>query len=268
MTIDKFDVIDAHIHLEQYDAECCARIVHEAEHYAIKGMVAVSMDLQSSKRTYLLHKRFGEIIIPAYGFHPEQQLPSQEEENQLVTWIRERYRQHDAFVIGEIGLPYYTAQEVKASGGMFEVEPYVLFLERMLLLAKELNKAVVLHAVYEDAELVLDLLQKHHITMAHFHWFKGSESSTARMIENGYYISITPDVFVEDEIRELVKGYPLEYMMVETDGPWPFEGPFKGKKTEPYMVIEVVKEIARIKELSIAEVASQIYQNSCKFYGI
>ena len=77
---------------------------------------------------------------------------------------------------------------------------------------------IVLHAVYEDADIVCDLLEKYKVSRAHFHWFKGSDETMKRMMRNGYYISITPDVLHKEKIRKIVSYYPLEYMMVETDG--------------------------------------------------
>ena len=76
---------------------------------------------------------------------------------------------------------------------------------------------------------------------AHFHWFKGDQKTITRMIENGYFISVTPDVCYEKEIRDLVSIYPLEKMMVETDGPWPFEGPFQGQITHPSMIHQSIQ---------------------------
>ena len=32
--------------------------------------------------------------------------------------------------------------------------------------------------------------------------------------------------------------------MVETDGPWPFEGPFRGEETHPHMIHAVIEQIA------------------------
>jgi TatD DNase family protein len=133
-------------------------------------------------------------------------------------------------------------------------------------LAAELDKTIVLHAVYEDAELVLDLLERYFIRKAHFHWFKGSPSTVERLLRNGYYISVTPDVLYEPEIRELAAVFPLDHLMVETDGPWPFEGPFSGRVTEPVMVGDVIREIAVLRGLEIREVNEIIRNNSKQFY--
>lgn len=258
--------IDAHIHLEQYsEVDCKAIALHASQHY-VQHIVAVSMDLASSKRTYELWRQYGDLIIPAYGYHPEQSLPTELQERQLMDWITERHNAQQRFAIGEIGLPYYSALEAKEQGKSFALDPYIAFLDRMLAFAKCLERPVVLHAVYEDASIACDLLEKHHIQKAHFHWFKGPLNTINRMIEKGYYISITPDVFVEEEIRELVRNYPLSQMMVETDGPWPFEGPFAGRITEPTMVVDVVNEIARLKELSPSIVAEAVYNNTLRLY--
>lgn len=258
--------IDAHIHFEKYTDEQCDAIVQRAANDGIAGIVAVSMDLASSKRTRQLSQRYPHIVIPAYGFHPEQQLPTAGQEAELVSWIIERHKKGEQFAIGEVGLPYYNALEAKQNNLPFPYEPYIAFLDRMLLLAKQLNKPVVLHAVYEDAQTTLELLRKHNIRKAHFHWFKGPEESVVQMIEAGYHISITPDVYVEQEIRTLVQRYPLELMMVETDGPWPFEGPFDGRSTEPAMIVDVITEIAKIKQLTVDAVAEAVYQNTIQFY--
>src|SRR5690606_34414507 len=148
---------------------------------------------------------------------------SAEEEVALVGWIRERAAAGEAFSIGEIGLPYYTELEAKENARSFDLQPYIAFLERMLILAKELERPVALHAVYEHADIVCELLEKYEISKAHCHWFKGSPGTLERMKRAGYFISITPDVIYEEEIQIIVKHYPMEQLMVETDGPWPLK---------------------------------------------
>ena len=88
------------------------------------------------------------------------------------------------------------------------------------------------------------------------------------MIKNGYFISVTPDVCYEKEIRDLVSIYPLEKMMVETDGPWPFEGPFQGQITHPSMIHQSIRMIADIKKLPINDVYKQLYSNTKAFYEL
>ena len=112
---------------------------------------------------------------------------------------------------------------------------------------------IILHAVYEDADIVCDLLEKYKVSRAHFHWFKGSDETMKRMMKNGYYISITPDVLHKEKIRKIVSYYPLEYMMVETDTVEFQEGVI----THPRMIRDVLKEISVIKTYLLIRLQKQ-----------
>src|SRR5262249_667208 len=149
-------------------------------------------------------------VKPAFGYHPEQQLPTEQECNELFKWLKEHRYQMAA--IGEVGLPYYRRLEGKVSNRDFGA--YLDLLETFIQLAKGWELPIVLHAVYDDAPSVCDLLEKHSITKAHFHWFKGDDRTITRMIENGYYVSVTPDVVYEEEIQRLVKRYPINKLMI------------------------------------------------------
>ncbi|MGG1550798.1 TatD family hydrolase [Paenibacillus ferrarius] len=261
-----YKAIDAHIHLDMYPEVRAREICEELVSNNVLGLVAVSRHLASCQATQRMRELYPDRVWAAYGFHPEQALPSDAELAHLLAWIRER--KDEMVAIGEIGLPYYTRTEVEVDGRHFDEEPYVELLEQFIALAAELNKPVVLHAVYEDADVVIDLLHKHGVSKAHFHWFKGSVSTIRRMIEAGNFISITPDVCYEDEIRTLVREYPLTHIMVETDGPWPFEGPFEGQETHPRMVHAVIEQIALLKGLAVAETAAIVRGNTERFYGL
>lgn len=259
-------MIDSHIHLEMYTEEEQANILQSLNANSVQALVAVSMHLDSSKRTLDLAKKNPNAVHPCFGYHPEQPILDEQEIIELFDWITTH--QDEMIAIGEVGLPYYTKMAFKAKGVPFDLGAYIRLLDRFVALARQLNKPIVLHAVYEDAKLACDILEKHGHTKAHFHWFKGPEESIKRMIANGYFISITPDVVYETEIQQLVERYPLELMMVETDGPWPFEGPFAGQTTHPSMMSASIEKIAEIKKLPVKEVQVVLLANTKQFYKI
>lgn len=259
-------LIDAHIHLDLYESGIRERIMEELPFCGVRGVVSVSMHLDSCRINQQLHRRFPDRVYPAYGFHPEQEIPPAGELDKLFQWIGDHLQ--EAAAIGEVGLPYYLREDMRLARKALDDGPYIELLERFLVLAESADKPVVLHAVYEDADMACELLERHRVKRAHFHWFKGSGETVRRMIRSGFYISVTPDVVYEQEIRDLVAGYPLELMMVETDGPWPFEGPFQGMITHPQMVRQVVETISRIKSLSFDETANAVYRNTVEFYRI
>ncbi|MFD1952727.1 TatD family hydrolase [Paenibacillus thailandensis] len=260
--------VDAHIHLDRYPPDELTSMLERFEDIGGAAVVAVSMDRLSSVATRRLALQYPGAVVPAYGFHPEQPPPSAEEADALIEWIRQRAAAGERFAIGEVGLPYYTRHESVGAGRPFDEAPYLRLLERFIALAAELDKPLVLHAVYEDADKACDILDRYAVRRVHFHWFKGALATIERMIEAGYCISVTPDVRYEPEIRELAGRYPLGLMMSETDGPWPFEGPYAGRDTEPAMVLDVVREIARIKKLPFEQVTRQLYDNAAAFYGL
>ncbi|MNO26850.1 putative deoxyribonuclease YjjV [compost metagenome] len=259
-------LIDAHIHLDLYDEVTRERLLQELPGCGVESVIAVSMHLASCKLNSALAERHPNLVRPAFGFHPEQPIPANREIDLLLDWIKRHAG--EMIAVGEVGLPYYARQEALEQGNPFELEPYVDLLEKFLVLAKETGKPVVLHAVYEDADLACDLLDRHGITKAHFHWFKGAESTVQRMAERGYFISFTPDIVYEMEIQELARRYPPEQVMAETDGPWPFEGPFAGQITHPRMTSHVAMAWANLQGIPPEEAAKTLYRNTRRFYEL
>lgn len=254
-------IIDAHIHLDVYQDNHRKQILDELEKNHVDFLISVSKNLGSAKINQTLAQVRNNVKV-AYGFHPEQRLPMEEELDQLFQFI---HKHHDEMVaIGEVGLPYYLRKDHPD----LQHEAYIELLEYFIVKAKEYNKPVVLHAVYEDAPIVCSILEKHSVKQAHFHWFKGDSKTIERMIQNGYFISVTPDVLYEAEIQQLVQKYPLDKIMVETDGPWNFKGPFKNQRTHPKMIHQSIKEIAHIKKEDLGSVYRKVYLNTKEFFSI
>ncbi|KGX86268.1 DNAase [Pontibacillus marinus BH030004 = DSM 16465] len=254
-------MIDAHIHLDMYEVEDQEKILQDLNHENVEALIAVSNQIESAKRNLEL-ARLDERVKPAIGWHPEQLLPSEDEVEELLKMLEEHKGQIVA--VGEVGLPYYMRKEY----GWIEMQPYLELLETFVKKAAILDKPVVLHAIYEDADYVCDLLEKHDVKKAHFHWFKGSKHTLDRMMRNGYLISVTPDCLYEEEIHRLIEQYPLKQLMVETDGPWPFEDKFKGSITHPWMIHESVKTIAELKQMNVDDVYGILLENTKRFYEI
>lgn len=259
-------LIDAHIHLDSYPEDRQAEMLESLQDYEVEKIISVSMHLDSCWRNLELARRYPGRLMPAFGFHPEQPLPEEDRIRALFSFMQEHAEEMAA--VGEVGLPYYSRQEAALEGGHWDDCPYVELLEQFVRFARTHDKPIVLHAVYEDADTACDLLEKHGITSAHFHWFKGSPETVKRMAEAGYYISFTPDLLYEEEIRELARQYPPDQVMTETDGPWPFEGPFQGHETHPAMTADVAAAWAEIQGMELHDARRMLYMNAKRFYRI
>ncbi|PID22398.1 DNAase [Sporosarcina sp. P3] len=254
-------IIDAHIHVDMYKEEDQIQILNELEENDVTAIVAVSNDYISSVKQIEFAKKDSR-IKPAIGYHPEQALPSESELSAILRLIDDHAEGLTA--IGEVGLPHYSRQEQPG----LDVGLYKDVLERFVQKAEKYNLPIVLHAVYEDAEMVCDMLEQYSISKAHFHWFKGGDQILQRIVSNGYMISVTPEVTYREKIQQIVKQVPLTQLMVETDGPWPFEHSFKGNLTHPAMLHESVRSIAKIKDVTVDEAYREIYKTSQRFFCI
>jgi len=254
-------IIDSHIHLDLYEKAEQKTILQELKAHHVQALISVSKDLESAKQNLSLRKLDSRIKV-AIGFHPEQPLPSKEQIEKIFKLVEEN--KEEIVAIGEVGLPYY----LRRKDPSIPNEPYIELLESFILLAKRIDKPIVLHAIYEDATLVCNLLEKYKVGRAHFHWFKGDQSTLNFIIDHGHVISITPDVCYEEEIQRIVNYTPLEHILVETDGPWPFKEQFARKRTHPKMIHQSIQKIAQIKQFSLETTYRQIYENTKKFFNL
>lgn len=244
-----------------YEEDDRLQILNELEVNDITSIVSVSNNLESSVRQ-LEFSRSDSRIKPAIGYHPEQALPTEDELSSILQLIDDNAGCLTA--IGEVGLPYYLRQERPD----LEVTLYIDILKCFIRKTAEHDLPIALHAVYKDAGVVCEMLEQHSIPKAHFHWLKGEDRIVQQIVSNGYMISVTPEVTYREKIQHIVKQVPLSQLMVETDGPWPFEHSFKGKLTHPSMMHESIKSIAEIKGVTVDEAYREIYNTTQRFYHI
>ncbi|WP_066058252.1 TatD family hydrolase [Robertmurraya korlensis] len=253
-------VIDSHLHLDKYLDNEILMMMKTLDQ--VDMLISVSYDLESCKRNSTLSKSY-QNVKTAFGFHPEQAIITDEEMADLFQWV---YSHIDEMIaVGEVGLPYYLRTSSSWSSSL---EPYKELLEEWVKLASKNNLPISLHAVYDDVPTVCSILEKHSIEKAHFHWFKGVDTDMDRIIRNGHFISLTPDILYEEEIQVIAKRFPISQMMVETDGPWPFEGPFSGRITHPNMIHQTVRQLSELKTISIDKTYETLYVNTRNFFDI
>jgi TatD DNase family protein len=143
-----------------------------------------------------------------------------------------------------------------------------MILEGFARLASELDLTMILHCPHQTASEALMIIKHTKAQRAVFHWHKSDEATTQAIIDAGYFISLTPEVAYRHRDQTLARVVPLDQMMVETDGPWPYGGPFEGKPTEPNFIPDVVSAIARIRGDSVEVVAQAITINAKSLFGI
>lgn len=249
-------MFDSHINLDQLDVSQIERIVSDP---LLQGILAVSTDLASAETLLALKQKFPKIQIAA-GFHPEQVLIDEKQQQALFDWIVKNRANLTA--IGEVGLPNY----LKRQNPKLDYQPYLALLEQFVVLSKRLNLPLNLHIVHDDVAITLDLLEKYQIQQAHFHWFKTDDDSLERFLRTPYFASVTPDILWNLKTQKIVRNLPLDRLLIETDSPWRHESLENASISQQLQAI--LTQLAKLRVESESMIRSQIRRNYQQLYGI
>lgn len=256
-------LIDTHIHLASPRYTDLPGLVVRAQRAGIAGVVAAAVDEASSQQILSMCDAFPAFVYGGLGVHPERPVPDDEVERVIALIRRTRPR---LTAIAEVGLPWYTVRERPDRARLIAAgEPR---LQRFLGLARELDLAVVLHAPHEAAAPALALLRAERIERAVFHWHKASPEVTRAIVDEGYYISVTPETCYRQRDQELADAVPLKNLVIETDGPWPYGGEFEGRPTEPTFLGRIVEALATIKGMAREDVGDIVTQNARRLFRL
>jgi TatD DNase family protein len=255
-------MIDSHIHLDADQYADVAGSIKRAREAGVKAVVAPGIKPSSNRRVMELARAYPDFVHGAIGFHPERFELTDDDLEATLAMVR-LYRDRIC-AIGEVGLPYYGAKARRAD----VIERARKTLERFAQLATELDLPLILHCPHQTAGEALKIIEAAKVRRAVFHWHKSDEATTRAILDAGYFISITPEVVYRDRDQELAALVPLTRMMVETDGPWPYGGPFQGKPTEPTFIADVISAIARIRGNSVAAIVEVLTSNAKSLFGI
>jgi TatD DNase family protein len=257
-------IVDSHCHLHDPAFRDVRATLAQAVEHDVWGVVAVGCDPATNDRTLAAAAGHPKAIWPAVGFHPEWEALTDADLERVETQLAEHHPRLVA--LGEVGLPWY---------GLPEMDDPAAFLtkgrkrlDRLLALAQRYDLAVVIHAPHGAALGAFDALRAADVERAVFHWHKAPADVTRAIVDAGYLVSVTPEVVYRERDRELVETIPLESLLVESDGPWPYAGEFEGTPSGPWLVSRVAEEVAKIKRLPVEETMYRLSENTCRLFHL
>jgi TatD DNase family protein len=257
-------LIDVHCHLDAAAYPDPEVVCQQSRDAGVDAVVAAGMGYASNLRILALHQCFPAQVWAALGFHPERLDASWTELEQVLEQIG-AHRDH-MVAMGEIGLPHYTRLDGRMSDD--QARQQEAWLHILVQAAARLALPVVLHAPHDTAAVALDIVKRYEPPGAVFHWHKSSPETTAAICEAGYYISVTPEVCYRERDRQLVQSVPLRHLLLESDGPWTYDGEFAGQRTTPALVARVAQEVARLKDVPLAEVEEVTAANVRRVFSL
>lgn len=197
-------------------------------------------------------------IYLALGVHP-----SEVKLDWQLTRLESLLAEEKVLAMGEIGLDYYHSKDHKE-------RQQELFYEQ-LKMAKKHHLPVLIHNrdAHQDVRALLDEVDNYEDGVV-FHAYSGSAEMAKIDVKKGAYISLAgPVTFRNARVpKEVAEVVPLAHLLIETDAPYLSPHPFRGKRNEPARVVLVAEEIARIKGLSVEEVAHATFDNASRVLGL
>ena len=256
--------IDSHCHLDfpKFHADL-EQTIERAFAAGAVALVNIGVDLPTSKSSVSLASRY-RLVYAAIGVHPHD---AKTLSSEVLEKLRQLGRERKVVAVGEIGLDYYrnlSAQTVQRQAFISQLN-----------LARELNKPTIIHCRDAYSEL-LNILDEHHLPRINgqcpgvIHSFTAGVRYAQEFLKRGFYLGFNGIITYpnNDQLVEAVRITPLDKILIETDAPLLAPQAYRGQRNEPVYVLEVAKEIARIKDLSVEEVCQASTDNARQLFKL
>jgi TatD DNase family protein len=237
-------LIDTHAHLEV--VESISEVIDRAFRNGVETVIAVSSDLDSSRRTIEISNSF-QAVYSAVGIHPHEASSFSESAlAQLANFLGEK----KVRAIGETGLDYHYSHSDR--------ESQIISFTSHIGLSIQFDLPLIIH-IREAFSDVLNILRRPDFSNARgvIHCFTGDYETARGFIDLGFFISFSGIVTFKnaENVRDAATRIPLDRILIETDSPYLAPVPFRGKLNEPAYVIHVAEKIAEIRGTSYEKIA-------------
>jgi len=196
-------------------------------------------------------------LYAAVGVHPDTQEGTEPDIATLVSLAN-----HPKVVaIGETGLDYYRLEgDLEWQRERFRTH---------IRAAIQAGKPLIIHtrSAAEDTLRVMREERAGEIGGV-MHCFTESLEVAEAAIEMGFLISFSGIVTFKNAhaLKEVAQRVPLEQILVETDSPYLAPVPHRGQTNQPAFVLHVAEELARLRGISVAEVAEATTRNFFRLF--
>src|SRR5213082_156865 len=281
-------LIETHAHLDYPDfANDVEDVLRRAAEAGGTRIVTIGTSIESSRHAINLAEKYP-AVYAAIGVHPTY---VEQEEEDVMTPLRELAKHPRVVAIGETGLDYHrlpseevakekqvqvmtalrteTDEEIEAQirDGAYKSKQASLF-QQQLDLAVELGLNVVIHQrdAWEDT---LKIMQPYEGKLRGvFHCFGGSLDQANELLDLDHLISFTGIVTFKSgvAVRKVAAQVPLWKFMVETDCPYLAPVPFRGKRCEPAHTRIMAESIAAARGVALNEIAEATTETAEQFF--
>lgn len=245
-------ITDCHAHLDLL--ENLDDAIRRAKEKGVVSVVSCGLEPRTNRRTLEIAENY-DIVKAALGIYPVSALRQEASDmgrefdefdvDRELEYIRKNKER--IIAIGEIGLDYKQSSEKGEQKNVFL---------KQLKLAKELDKAVIIHSRKAEED-VLEMLEGSANVI--LHCFSGKLKLAKLAAEKGYFISLPTSIVRSQQYQRFVGELPLRSILTETDAP--FQSPYRDRENEPAFIKDSIKKMAELRGLDPGELTNIIYLN-------
>lgn len=185
-------------------------------------------------------------LLGSVGVHPDHQEGEEPDVARLVT-LAENPK---IVAIGETGLDYYRLTgDLEWQRNRFRVH---------IRAARESGKPLIIHTRSAASDTLRVMREESaHEAGGIMHCFTEDWEVATAALDMGFHISFSGIITFRnaESLREVVRRMPLDRILIETDAPYLAPVPHRGRLNQPAYVRHVAEEIARVRAMSLEEVA-------------
>lgn len=244
--------IDSHCHLDfPALASNLDELLHNMQENKVNHALCVSVKLEDFPRVLALAEAYPNLYA-SVGVHPDYENLVEPQAAELAGLA-----DHPKVIaIGETGLDYF-----RLTGDLeWQRERF----RQHIRAARQSKKPLIIHT-RSAAEDTLRIMAEEGADQVGgvMHCFTESWEVAQQAIAMNFYISFSGIVTFKNAValKDVAKKIQLDRMLIETDSPYLAPVPHRGKLNQPAYVRHVAEEIAKIRNISIEEVAAATTNN-------
>jgi len=253
-------ITDTHTHLYSNEFEQDRHeIVQRAIDAGVSRFFIPAIDATFTQAMYDLEKSYPANVFLMMGLHPTHVKENYLEELQFV---ENELSKRNFFAVGEIGIDlYWDKTHLPQQQDAFK---------KQIQLAKKHKLPIVIHC-REAFDEIFEILEteKSPDLFGIFHCFSGTYEQALRAISYNMKLGIGGVVtFKNGKIDQFLNQIDLKHIVLETDSPYLAPVPYRGKRNESSYLLNVVRKLSEIYNLSQEEIALITTENSKAIFGI
>jgi TatD DNase family protein len=251
-------LVDSHCHLDYAPmADDLAGTVARARSAGVGAMLTIGTKLRDFPKVRAIAES-NDSIYCSVGIHPHEAQNEAADAARLVELAR-----HPKVVgIGETGLDYYYDKSPR--------EQQQANFRAHMRAASETGLPLIVHTrdAEEDTAAMIATGLREGPLKGVLHCFTSSQRLARQAIEMGFYISISGIITFKnaEDLRQTVRGLPLDRLLVETDSPYLAPVPMRGKPCEPAYVAHTAAKVAELKGVGLDELTRATTANFFRLF--